>query len=151
MAEHHPAGSESLQPHTEQSSRPGPEPSSVHADVYVWSYALLVVHARTEEDFGRVSTYPCFILYIVSKWQEGPSVLWLGSRKGIRPVKTGAGMVICLEQGADLHMAQLMPLPLTVSCFSEIQIGFSFLASAYLGRPGKRAVKRVCVLCLNGT
>jgi len=27
----------------------------------------------------------------------------------------GAGMVICLEQGADLHMAQLMPLPLTVS------------------------------------
>ena len=33
-------------------------------------------------------------------------------------------MVICLEQGADLHMAQLMPLPLTVSCFSKIQIGF---------------------------
>ena len=33
-------------------------------------------------------------------------------------------MVICLERGADLHMAQLMPLPLTVSCFSKIQIGF---------------------------
>ena len=33
-------------------------------------------------------------------------------------------MVICLEQGADLNMAQLMPLPLTVSCFSKIQIGF---------------------------
>ena len=31
-------------------------------------------------------------------------------------------MVICLERGADLHMAQLMPLPLTVSCFSKIQI-----------------------------
>jgi len=39
----------------------------------------------------------------------------------------GAGMVICLELGADLHMAQLMPLPLTVSCFSKIQIGFTFL------------------------
>ena len=38
----------------------------------------------------------------------------------------GAGMVICLERGADLHMAQLMPLPLTVSCFSKIQIGLSF-------------------------
>jgi len=25
----------------------------------------------------------------------------------------GAGVVICLERGADLHMAQLMPLPLT--------------------------------------
>ena len=54
-------------------------------------------------------------------------------------------MVICLERGADLHMAQLMPLPLTVSCFSKIQIGFTFLVPAYPGSPGKRAVKRVCV------
>ena len=54
-------------------------------------------------------------------------------------------MVFCLEQGADLHMAQLMPLPLTVSCFSKIQIGFTFLVAAHLGSPGKRAVKRVCV------
>ena len=54
-------------------------------------------------------------------------------------------MVFCLEQGADLHMAQLMPLPLTVSCFSKIQIGFTFLVPAHLGTPGKRAVKRVCV------
>ena len=58
-------------------------------------------------------------------------------------------MVICLEQGADLHMAELMPLPLTVSCFSKIQIGFTFLVPADLGSPGKRAVKRVCVcVCL---
>jgi len=41
-----------------------------------------------------------------------------------------AGVVICLERGADLHMAQLMPLPLTVSCFSKIEIGFTFLAPA---------------------
>jgi len=40
-------------------------------------------------------------------------------------------MVICLEQSADLHMAQLMPLPLTVSCFSKIQIGFTFLIPDY--------------------
>ena len=39
----------------------------------------------------------------------------------------GAGVVICLEQGADLHMSQLMPLPLTVSCFSKIQIGSPIL------------------------
>ena len=50
-----------------------------------------------------------------------------------------------LERGADLHTAQLMPLPLTVSCFSEIQIGFTFLVLAHLGSPGQRAVKRVCV------
>ena len=80
---------------------------------------------------------------------------WLGGRKGIRPVKTerwGAGMVICLECGADLHMAQLMLLPLTVSCFCKIQIGFTFLVPAHLGSPGKRAVKRVCVcVCHNIT
>ena len=57
----------------------------------------------------------------------------------------GAGVVICLEQGADLHMAQLIPLPPTVSCFSKIQIGFTFLVPAHLGSAGKRAVKRVCV------
>jgi len=57
----------------------------------------------------------------------------------------GTGMVICLEQDADLHVAQLMPLPLTVSCFSKIQIGFIFLVLAHPGSPGKRAVKRVCV------
>jgi len=54
-------------------------------------------------------------------------------------------MVICLERDADLHMAQLMPVPLTVSCFSKIQIGFTFLVLAHTGSPGQRAVKRVCV------
>jgi len=44
-----------------------------------------------------------------------------------------------------LHMAQLMPLPLTVSCFSKTQIGFTFLVPAHPGSPGQRAVKRVCV------
>ena len=57
-------------------------------------------------------------------------------------------MVICLEQGADLHMAQLMPLPLTVSCFIKIQIGITFLVPADLGRPGKRAVKRGVCVCV---
>ena len=57
----------------------------------------------------------------------------------------GAGVVICLERGADLHMAQPMPLPLTVSCFTKIQIDVTFLVPAHLGSPGKRAVKRVCV------
>ena len=80
-----------------------------------------------------------------------PSVLWrcwLGGRKGIRTVKKtvwwGAGMVICLERDADLHTAQMMPLPLTVTCFSEIQTDFTFLVSAYPGH-GQRVVKRVCV------
>jgi len=86
-----------------------------------------------------------------------PSVLsrcWLGGRKGIRPVKTewwGAGVVVCLQRDADLHMAQLMLLPLTVSCFSKIQIGFTFLVPVHPGSPRKRAVKWVresmCIEC----
>jgi len=58
-------------------------------------------------------------------------------------------MVVCLERGAALHMAQLMQLPLTVSCFRKIQIGFyisgTFLVPAHPGSPGHSAVKRVCV------
>ena len=77
-------------------------------------------------------------LMLLIGWQEGHpacnKVEWWG-----------VGVVICLEWCADLHMSQLMPLPLTVSCFSKIQIGFTFLVPAHLGRPGKRAVKWVCV------
>ena len=61
-------------------------------------------------------------------------------------------MVICLEQGADLHMAQIMPLPLTVSCFSKIQIGFTFLVPAHPGSPRKGPLNVcvcVCVYTLN--
>jgi len=66
--------------------------------------------------------------------------LLVGSQEG-HPARTktewwDAGVVICLERGADLHMAQLMPLPLTVSCFSKIQIGFTVLVPAHLGSPG---------------
>jgi len=53
----------------------------------------------------------------------------------------GAGVVICLERGADLHTAQLMPLPLTVSCFSKIQIGFTFLVRTHPGSCAQRAVE----------
>ena len=57
-------------------------------------------------------------------------------------------MVICLERCADLHMFHLMPLPLTVSCFSKIRIGFAFLVPAHVGSPGKMDIKRVCVCSL---
>jgi len=75
---------------------------------------------------------------LLAGWQEGHPACK-------KTAWWGAGMVICLEQGADLHMAQLMPLPLTVSCFSKIQVGFTFLEPAHPGSPGQRAIKRVCV------
>ena len=88
----------------------------------------------------RVVNFVNFVLL-----QCSDAVGWAAGRK-----KTnewwGAGMVVCLERGADLYMAQLMPLPLTVSCFSKTQIGFTFLVPAHPGSRGQRAVKRVCVL-----
>jgi len=53
-----------------------------------------------------------------------------------------------LERGADLHMAKLMPLPLTVSCFCKIQIGFTFLVPAHLGSPGKGPLNGCVCVCV---
>ena len=79
---------------------------------------------------------------------------WLGGRKGIRPVKNW--VVRCWHgylSGASCRLAyaQLMPMPLTVSCFSKIQTGFTFLVPAHPGSPGKRAVKWVCYLLTKNT
>jgi len=57
-------------------------------------------------------------------------------------------MVVCLEQDADLHVAQLRSPPLTVSCSSKIQIAFIFLVLAHLGSPGKRAIKTGVCVCV---
>jgi len=72
-------------------------------------------------------------------------VLLVGQQEGHTACKIWvvccAGVVIC----ADLHTAQLMPLPLTVCCSSRIQMGFTFLVAAHPGNPGQSAAKRVCV------
>ena len=68
--------------------------------------------------------HPFSVMTLLVGWQEGHPAC----------KKTewwGAGMVISLERGAYLHMAQLMPLPLTFSCFSKIQIGFTFLVPGF--------------------
>ena len=90
-----------------------------------------------------------FVLIYLGLWFTHFS--WLSRHPACKKtVWWGAGVVICPEWGADLHMAQLMPLPLTVFCFSKIQIGFAFLVPAHPGSPGKRAVKRVCVCVFLG-
>ena len=99
-------------------------------------------------DLLQVSSVQFSILYTVC-FAFSALTLLVGRQEGHPACKKtewwGAGVVMCLERGADLHTAQLMPLPLTFSCFSEIQIGFTFLVPAHPGSPGKRAVKRVCV------
>jgi len=64
-----------------------------------------------------------------------------------------ARMVICLGRGADLRMAQLMPLPLTVSCFSKIQTRFTFLVPAHRGNLGQvqRSVKWIVCVCVSSS
>ena len=90
-----------------------------------------------------ISLFP-FTLRFISNF-----LLLVGRQEGYPACKKtewwGAGVVIFLERGADLHMAQLMLLPLTVSCFSKIQISFAFLIPAYPGSPGQTARKRACV------
>ena len=88
--------------------------------------------------FPQVVKIALSALMLLVGWQEGHPACK-------KTEQWGAGMVICLERGADLHMAQMMTLPLTVSCFGKIQIGFTFLVPAHPGSPGQRAVKWVCV------
>jgi len=57
-------------------------------------------------------------------------------------------MVICLQLGADLHVAQLMSLPLIVSCFSKIQIGFAFLVLAHPGSSRKGPLNGCVCVCV---
>ena len=61
--------------------------------------------------------------------------------------KLSGGVLASLSVGARCRLAYVPAdaLPLTVSCFSKIQIGFIFLVLAHPGNPGQRAVKRVCV------
>ena len=70
---------------------------------------------------------------------------WLGGWKGIRPVKNRVVGCWCGYLSGTRCRLAYDPADATVSCFSKIQIGFTFLVPAHLGRPGKRAVKRVCV------
>ena len=98
-----------------------------------------------------IHMYVCFVRYDEGKVAFSALTLLVGRQEGHPACKKLSGevlvwLVICLELGADLHTAQLMPLPLTVSCFSKIQIGFTFLVPAHLGNPGQRAAERcVCV------
>jgi len=84
----------------------------------VWRIISLISHNRNNCQTGY-----CYIL---------PSVLWrcwLGGRKGIRPVKKWVMGCWrgCLGWGADLHIAQQMPLPLTISCSTKSRLVLTFL------------------------
>jgi len=61
----------------------------------------------------------------------------LGDRKGTRPIKTetwGAGVVVCLERGADLHMAQLLDATATHCLLLQYNPDWFYLSGT--GSPG---------------
>ena len=104
----------------------------------------------TQTSAGRMPLQPLefyfFVLRCLSaSFQCFDAVVWAAGRaSGLQKTEWwGAAVAICLERGADLHMAQLMPL--TFSCFSKVQTGFTSLLPAHPGSTGQRAVKRVCV------
>jgi len=67
--------------------------------------------------------------------------------------KLSGGVLAWLSVWSEMqtHVAQVTPLPLTVSCSIKIQTGFTFLVPAHPGSPRQRAVKRVRVSGGNGT
>jgi len=84
-----------------------------------------------------------FRCHYVGKTASSALTLLVGRQEGHPACKKTSGEVLAwLSVWSDV---QNMPLPLTVSCFSKIQIGFAFLVPAHPGSPGKMAVKRVCV------
>jgi len=127
--------------------RPKLQPPSSHGSTYNTTVKRQMVMTMIHHKNSQQQQQPAFTAIIQVSL---PSVLWrcwLGSRKGIRPIKNW--VVGCWHgylSGARCRLAYgLMPLSLTVSCFSKIQISFTFLVLAHLGSPGKRAVTRVCV------
>ena len=124
-----------------------------HNAIYVTTSVIFHLHIASLHRYLKISqdihSSTIIVYSAFSACAFSALTLLVGQQEG-HPVSKkqewwGAGVVICVERGADLHMAQLMPLPLTVSCFSKIQIGFAFLVPAHPGSPGQRAVKRVCV------
>ena len=91
----------------------------------------------------KFKVYLCwrsYLNYVAVRWH-----CWLGSRKDIRPVETkwwGAGVFICLERGAVLHMAQLMPLSLA-SVKSRLVLPFWYRPTHVVPEKG---LLNVCVL-----
>jgi len=109
-----------------------------------WSAADLVIYVGVQTNRCPPTKYVSLLLYFLACIAFSALTLLVGRQEGHPVCKKLSGGVLawlCLERGADL------PLPLTVSCFSKIWIGFTFLVPAHPGSPGQRAIKRVAQEC----
>jgi len=98
--------------------------------------------SRLSPSIMITADFPCLTQFFTGRMPFLPPNQQRRSTEG-KTEWWGAGMAVYLGQGADLHMAQLMPLPLTISCFSKSRLVLTFLVLAYRGCPGKKAVKRM--------
>ena len=117
----------------------------VHSLLYYVFLLTCYVCAHPIDGNGGIVFSLCLSVYAFSAL-----TLLVGRQEGHPACKKLSGWVLAwlsVWRGANWHMAQLMPLPLTVSCFSKIQIGFTFLIPAHLGSPGQRPLNG-CV-CLS--
>jgi len=108
------------------------------------SVTIGTTNVYNEFAFNITHTQSFYSHYAEQTFAFSALTLLVGRQEG-HPAckKMSGGMLVwlSLEQGADIHLAQLIPLPLIVSCFRKIQIGFTFLVPAHPGCPGKEAVK----------
>ena len=134
-------------------------PCSTNKSTFIWRLGLVLqatcVHNKHNSNEYSAAAAPSlsvtpYHLLMYDCTAFSAFTLLVGRQEGHPACKKlewwGAGTAICLERDADLHMDQLMPLPLTISCFSKIQIGFTFLVPAHQGSPGQGAMLNVCVM-----
>ena len=106
----------------------GPVSNCSEAPLKLWPYGAVQISVLLLLQVSVMLTLTIITVIIILDFSA--LMLLVGRQEGHPACKKlewwDAGVVICLVRGADLHMAQLMPLPLTVFCFSKIQIGLPF-------------------------
>ena len=96
--------------------------------------------------------FAIYSIYEFSACAFSALTLLVGRQQGHPTCKKLSGEVLAwLSVWSEVQtcMAQLMPLPLTVSCFSKIQTGFTFLVPAHLGSHGKGPLNGCVCVCLS--
>ena len=123
-------------------------PSVVYQLGEIWTSVVLPLQSATRLPFNTQCPRPVVIHYWYAALQCFDAVGWAAGRHPASKKLSGgvlAWLSVWSEVQTCIIIDQLMPLPLTVPCFSKIQIGFTFLVLAHLGSPGQRTVKWMCV------
>ena len=120
-------------------------------DVCVYRFVLFASCLPCTTLYSALTCLQCFVMPSVLCHAFSALTLLVGQQEGHPACKNLSGGVLAwLSVWSEVQtcMSLMMPLPLTVSCSSKIQIGFTFLVPAHLDSPGQRAIKWMYVLCI---